>query len=58
MMKKSKYQQYFHCFIAYIIVLYAFWFSYKLNIVTILITTAFQGAILIKGELLIRERQC
>ena len=27
MMKKSKYQQYFHCFIVCILVPYAFWFS-------------------------------
>ena len=26
-MKKSKYQKYFHCFIVYILVTYAFWFN-------------------------------
>ena len=34
-MKKSKYQQYFYCFIVCILVSYAFWFSYQQNIVTI-----------------------
>ena len=35
-MKKSKFQQYFHCFIVYILGLYAFWFSLQQNIETIL----------------------
>ena len=49
-MKKSKYQQYFHCFIVYILVPYAFWFSYQQNIVTILISAAFRGALPIRGR--------
>ena len=40
-MKKSKYQQYFHCFIVCIIFPYAFWFSCQENIVTIPISAAF-----------------
>ena len=36
-MKKSKHQQYFHCFIVGILYPYAFWFSFLKNIVTILI---------------------
>ena len=36
-MKKSKYQQYFQCFIVYILVPYAFWLSYQQNMVTILL---------------------
>ena len=27
-MKKSKYREYFHCFIVCVLVPYAFWFSY------------------------------
>ena len=45
-MKKSKYQQYFHCFIFFILVSY----------VTILICAAFEGAALVRGEALIRAR--
>ena len=56
-MKKSKYQQYFHCFIVCILVPYAFWFSYQQNIVTILISAAFGGTALIRGEALIRGRR-
>ena len=49
-MKKSKYQQYSHCFIVCILVPYAFWFSYQANIVTILISDTFRGATLIRGR--------
>ena len=48
-MKKSKYQQYFHCFIVCIISLNVFWFSYQQNIVTILRSTVFRGAALLEG---------
>ena len=53
-MKKSKYQQYFHCFIVCIQGPYIFWFSFQQNIVTILISAIF--AALIRGEALIRGR--
>ena len=56
-MKKFKYQQYFHCFIVCTPVSYAFWFSYQQNMVTILISPAFRGAALIKGYALIRGRR-
>ena len=56
-MKRSKYQQYFNCFIAYILVSYTFWFSYQQNIVTILISAALRGEVLIRGEALIRRRR-
>ena len=49
-MKKSKYQQYFHCFTVCILVLYAFQFSYQQNIVTILNSAAFRGAALIRAR--------
>ena len=49
-MKKSKYQQYSHCFIVCILVPYAFWFSYQANIVTILISDTFRGTTLIRGR--------
>ena len=52
-MKKSKYQQYFRCFSVCILVPYAFCFSFQQNIVTILISTVFRGAALIRGEALI-----
>ena len=55
-MTKSKYQQYFYCFNACILVPHAFWFSYQQNIVTILISAAFGDAALIRGEALIRGR--
>ena len=42
-MKKSKYYQYFHCFIVCILGPYAFWFSFQQNIVTILISAVFRG---------------
>ena len=57
MMKKSKYQQYFPVFIVCILVPYAFWFSFLQNILTILISAAFGGATLIRGEALIRGRR-
>ena len=50
-MKKSKHQQYFHCFVC-ILVPYAFWFSYQQNIVTILISVAFRGVTHIRGAAL------
>ena len=50
LMKKSTFQQYFHCFVVGMLVPYAFWFSYQQNIVTILITAAFRCAALIRGE--------
>ena len=56
-MKKSKYQQYCHCFIVCILVPYASWFSYQLNMVTILISAAFIGAAFIRGEASIRGRR-
>ena len=52
-MKKSKDQHYCHCFIVCMLVPYASWFSYLLNMVTILISTAFIGAGLVRGEALI-----
>ena len=63
-MKKSKCQQYFHCFVICILAPYAFWFSYWWNIATILINTAslIRGEALIslwiaKGAVLIRGRR-
>ena len=53
-MKKSKY---FHCFTVSILVPYAIKFSYKQNIVTILISPTFRGAVLIRGAALIKERR-
>ena len=50
------YQQYFHCFIVCILVLYPFWFSYQQNMVTILVSAASRGVVLIRGEALIRGR--
>ena len=55
-MKKPKYQQYFHCFIVWILVPYAFWFSYWQNMVTILINTTFRRGVSIRGEALIRGK--
>ena len=37
-MKKSKYQQYFQCFIVFILGPYEFWFSFLSNIITIIIS--------------------
>ena len=48
--KKSKYQQHFHCFIFCILVPYAFWFSYWQDIVTILVSATFRGVALIRGR--------
>ena len=39
------------------LVLYASWFMYYWNIVTILINTAFRGAALTRGEALMRGRR-
>ena len=55
-MRKSKYQLRFYCFIICILISYAFWFSYQQNIVTILISASFRGATLIRGEKLVRGR--
>ena len=55
-MKKSKYQQHFHCFIVCILVPYAFWFSFQQNIVTILMNAVYSGAELTRGEELIKGR--
>ena len=55
-MKKSKYQQYFHCFIVCMLVPYAFWFSYQQNIVTTLISAGFTDAALIRGRCLFQCR--
>ena len=60
-MKKSKFQQYFHCFVFGILIPCAFWFSYWQNIVKIPISAAFRGEALIsmwipKGAVLIRGR--
>ena len=55
-MTKPKYQQYF-CFIVCILISYEFWFNYQQNIVTILISAAFGGAALIRGEALTRGRR-
>ena len=55
-MKKSKYEQYFYCFIVCVLVPYVFWFSYQQNVVTILISATFRGGALIRGETLIRVR--
>ena len=46
-MKKSKYRQYFHCFIVYILVPYACWFNFQKNIVTILISAVIGSLALI-----------
>ena len=51
-MKKSKYQQYFHCFIVCILILCAFWFSFQQNIGTILIGAVLRGAALIRRRCL------
>ena len=58
-MKKSKYQPYFHCFIVCILDLYASWFSFQKNIVTILISALFRGVCvaIIKEEALFRGRR-
>ena len=56
-MKKSKHEQYFHCFIVCILGPYAFWFSFYQKIVTILISNVFRGAALIRGQALIRGRR-
>ena len=52
-MKKSKYQQYFHCFMAFRVGPCAFWFSFLQIIVTILISAVFRDAALIRREMLI-----
>ena len=52
-MQKSKYEQYFHCFIACILVPYEFWFSYQQNMVTILISTTFRNGSLLEGRSLL-----
>ena len=51
-MKKYKFQQYF-CFIVSVIGLYAFWFSFSENVVTLLISTTTLNTGLIKGDPLI-----
>ena len=56
-MKKSKYQQYFHCFIVCILVPNAFWFGCWQNILTIVISTAFRSVALITREALTRGRR-
>ena len=53
---KKKYQQYFHCLIACMLVQYPFWFSYQQNIATVLISVIFRGAVRIRGEAFIRRR--
>ena len=53
-MKKSKYQQYFHCFIVCILIPYAFWFRYQQNKITVLVSTAFRSAF-IRGRLLFQS---
>ena len=55
MKKKSKYQQYFHCFIVYVLFSYLFWFSYQWNMVTVLISAEFRGVALIKWGVYQRE---
>ena len=55
-MKKSKYQQYSHCFIICILVPYGSWFSYEWNMVTLLKRAAFVGVALTRGEVLIKGR--
>ena len=55
-MKKFRYQQYFHCFIACILCPCTFWFRFQQNIVTILISAVFRSAMLIKDEVLIKGR--
>ena len=52
----SKCQQYFHCFIACILVPYSFWVSYQQNTVFILISAAFRSVAFIREEALIRRR--
>ena len=52
-MKKSKYQQYFHCFIVCILGPHAFWFNFQQNIVNIPISAVFGSAALIRRKVLI-----
>ena len=52
-MKKSKYQQCFHCFIICILGPMHFGSASSGIIVTILISAVFRGAVLIRGEALI-----
>ena len=52
-MKKSKYQQYFHCFIVCILGPHAFWFNFQQNIVNIPISAVFRSAALIRRKVLI-----
>ena len=47
-MKKSKYQEYFHCFIVCILVPDAFWFNHK-YIVTVPVSATLRGVALVKG---------
>ena len=51
-MKKSQYQQYFHCFIVSVLVPCTFWFGYQQNILTIVISVGFRIAALITGRCL------
>ena len=51
-MKKSKYHQYFYCFIIYSFIFLLFYFYYS-----ILKSAAFRGVALIRGEALIRGRR-
>ena len=56
-MKKSKYQQCFHCFIVYILVHIHFGLVFSRNIVSTLISVVFRAAALIRGEVLIRGKR-
>ena len=56
-MKKSKYQQYFHCFIVCIPGPCAYWFSFQQNIAAALISAIFRDAALIRGDVFIRGRR-
>ena len=56
-MEKSKYQQYFYCFIVCILISYVFCLRCQQNIVVILISASYRGAALIRGEELIRGRR-
>ena len=48
--RKSKYQKYFNCFIVWIAVPCAFWFSFQQNIVTILKSAVFRRHHVVAGE--------
>ena len=56
-MKKSKYQKYFHCFFICILGPYAFWVSFQQNRVTILVNTIYRDVVLIRGRRLFEAQR-